>query len=56
MECDARLPVAAVEEPVSAVAAGDLFGPEGCDGAGSRLLESFLEREETILAVSSVDA
>jgi hypothetical protein len=56
VECDARLPAAAVAESLSAVAAGDLFGPEGRYGAGSRFLESLLEREETVLAVSSVDA
>jgi hypothetical protein len=56
MECDARLPVAAVAESLSAVAAGDLFRPEGRHGAGSRLLESLLEGKETILPVSSMDA
>ena len=56
VECDARLSVAAVAEPLSAVAAGDLFGPEGGNGAGSRLLESFLEGKETVPAVSSMDA
>ena len=56
VECDARPPVAAVAESLSAVAAGDLFGPEGGYGAGSRLLESFLEGKETVPAVSSVDA
>jgi hypothetical protein len=38
------------------MAAGDLFGPEGRDGAGAGLLESLLEGEETILAVPSMDA
>jgi hypothetical protein len=56
VECDAGLPIAAVAEPLSAVAAGDLFGPEGRDGAGAGLLESLLEGEETILAVPSMDA
>ena len=35
VECDARLSVAAVAEPLSAVATGDLFGSEGRDGAGT---------------------
>ena len=56
MECDARQQVEAVAKPVSAVAAGDLFGPEGRDGAGSGFLESLLEGEETVLPVSSMDA
>jgi len=56
VECDARLPVAAVAEPLSAVEAGNLFGPEGRDGAGARFLESLLEGEEAILPVSSMDA
>jgi hypothetical protein len=56
VECDARQQVAAVAKPLSAVAAGDLFGPEGGDGAGSRFLESFLDGEEAVLPVSSVDA
>ena len=50
MECDARQPIAAVAEPLSSVAAGDLFGSEGGHGAGARLLESLLERKETVLA------
>lgn len=56
VECDARLPVAAVAEPLSAVAAGNLFGPEGRHGAGARLLESLLEGKETVLAVPSMDS
>lgn len=56
VECDAGEQVAAVAEPVSAVAAGNLFGPEGGDGAGSRFLESFLDGEETVLQVSSMDS
>ncbi len=56
MECDARQQIAAVAEPLSALAAGNLFGPEGRHGAGSRLLESLLERKETVLQVSSVDS
>jgi hypothetical protein len=56
VECDAREQVAAVAEPLSAVAAGNLFGPEGGDGAGARFLESLLEGEETVLQVSSMDA
>jgi hypothetical protein len=55
VECDARQQVAAVAKPLFAVASGDLFGPEGGDGAGSRFLECLLEGEETILAVSSMD-
>ena len=55
VECDARQQVAAVAEPLSAVAAGDLFRPEGRDGAGARLLESLLEGEETVVPVSSMD-
>jgi hypothetical protein len=45
-----------VAKSLSALAPGNLFGPEGGDGAGTRFLESLLEREETILAVSSLDA
>ncbi len=56
MECDAREQAAAVAEPLSAVAAGNLFRPEGGDSAGSRLLESLLEGKETVLPVSSMDA
>jgi hypothetical protein len=56
VECDARQSVAAVAESLSSVAAGDLFGPESGYGAGARLLEYFLEREETVFEVSSVDA
>jgi hypothetical protein len=55
VECDARQQVAAVAESVSAVAAGDLFGPEGGHGAGTRLLEFVLEREEAVLPVSAMD-
>ena len=56
MECDAGQQAAALAEPVSAVAAGDLFGAEGRDGAGARFLESVLEGEETVSPVSSMDA
>ena len=56
VECDARQPVAAVAESVSSMAAGDLFGTEGRYRAGVRFLESFLEREETVFAVSALDA
>jgi hypothetical protein len=56
VECDARQQVETVAESLSAVAAGNLFGPEGGDGAGTRLLGSFLEGEETVLPVSSMDA
>jgi hypothetical protein len=56
VECDARQPVAALAEPLSSVAARDLLRPESGYGAGARLLESFLEREEAVSEVSSVDA
>jgi hypothetical protein len=35
VECNAGQQAAAVAEPLSAVASGDLFGPEGGDGAGA---------------------
>jgi hypothetical protein len=56
VERDAREQVAAVAEPLFAMAAGDLFRPEGRHGAGSRFLESLLDGEETVLPVSSMDA
>jgi len=56
MECDAGKQVAAMAEPLSAVAAGNLFGPKGRHGAGARFLESLLDGEETVLAVSSMDS
>jgi hypothetical protein len=56
VECDAGQQVAAVAEPVSAVAAGDLFGPEGGHGASTRLLEFVLEGEEAVFPVSAMDA
>lgn len=56
MECDARQPVAALAEPLSSMAAGDLFRPESGYGASTRFLEPFLEREEAVFEVSSVDA
>ena len=56
MECDARQQVAAVAEPLSSVAAGDLFGTEGRYGAGTRFLEFVLEREEPVFEISAVDA
>jgi hypothetical protein len=56
VECDARQPVAAVAESLSSMAAGDLLGPEGGDGAGARFLEFILERKETDVEVSAVDA
>lgn len=56
MECDARQQIAALAESLSSVAAGDLFRSEGGYGAGARLLEPFLEREETGFELSSVDA
>jgi len=56
VECDAGEQVAAVAERLSAMAAGDLFRPEGGYGAGARLLESFLDGKETVPPVSSMDA
>ena len=56
VECDAGQQVAAVAKPVSSMAAGDLFGPEGRYGAGAGFLGSLLEGEETVLPVSSMDA
>jgi hypothetical protein len=56
LECDAGEQVAAVAERLSAMAAGDLFRPEGGYGAGARLLESFLDGKETVHPVSSMDA
>jgi hypothetical protein len=56
VECDARQQVAAVAEPLSSVAAGNLFRTEGRDGVGARFLESFLEGEATVFEVSAVDA
>jgi hypothetical protein len=56
VECDAWQQVAAVAEPLSSVAAGDLFGTEGRYGAGARFLEFVLEREEPVFEVSAVDA
>ena len=55
MECDARQQIAAVAQSLSAVATGDLFGTESGYGAGSGLLESFLERKGAVPQVSSVD-
>src|ERR1700729_2896469 len=56
VECDARQPLAAVAKSLSSVADGDLLGTEGGDGAGTRLLEPFLEGKETVVEVSSMDA
>ena len=56
MECDAGEPVAAVAESLSAMAAGDVLGPEGGDGRGARFLEFILEGKETDVEVSAVDA
>jgi hypothetical protein len=56
VECDARQPVATVAEPLSSMAAGNLFGAKGRHRAGARFLESFLEGEETVFEVSAVDA
>jgi hypothetical protein len=56
VECDARQQVAAVAEPLSSVAAGDIFGTKGRYGAGARFLEFVLEREEPVFEVSAVDA
>jgi hypothetical protein len=43
-------------EPLSSVAAGDLFGAEGGYGAGAGFLEYLLEGEKTVSAISPVDA
>lgn len=56
MECDAGESAEAVAEPLSAVAAGDVFGAEGGDGAGAGFLESFLGGEETTASVSAMDS
>jgi len=56
VECHARQQVATVAESVSAMAAGDVFGTKGGDGAGTGLLEFVLEGEEAILQVSAMDA
>jgi hypothetical protein len=54
--CDTGQQTAAVEESVSAVAAGDVLGSAGGDGASARLLEFLLEGEATDLPISAVDA
>ena len=56
VECDARQSVAAVAEPLSSVAIGDLFGAEGGDGGGARFLEYFLAGEEAVSEISAMDA
>jgi hypothetical protein len=56
LECDARQQVAAVAEPLSSVAAGDLLRTKGRYGASAGFCEYFLEREEAVLQVSAVDA
>ena len=55
VECHAGQSAAPLAERLSALAAGDLLGPAGGDGAGQGLLESVLEGEETVAAVSSLD-
>jgi hypothetical protein len=56
VECDARQPIATVAEPLSSVAAGNLFRSESGHGAGARFLEPVLEGEETVFKVSAMDA
>ena len=56
MERDARQSLAAVAKPLSPVAARDLLWPEGGHGESTRLLEYFLEGEETVFEISSMDA
>ena len=56
MECDAGQQVAAVAEPLFAVAVGDLLRPEGGYGAGARFLERLLEGKEAVFEVSAMDA
>ena len=56
MECDARKPVEAVAESLSAVAAGDVLRAEGGDGAGAGFLESLLGGEEAAASISSLDS
>lgn len=42
-------------QPLPALAIGDLFRAAGGYGSSKGLLESFLEREEAVAAVSSLD-
>jgi hypothetical protein len=56
VERDARQQVAAVAEPLSTVAAGDLLRPEGGYGAGAGFLACFLEGKETVFEVFAMDA
>jgi len=56
VECDARQPVAALAKSLSAVAAGDVFGPEGGDDPGARFLEFVLEGKTTTAEISAMDA
>jgi hypothetical protein len=56
MERDARQQITAVAEPLSKMATGNLFGAKGRDGEGARFLESILDGEEAVLAVSPMDA
>ena len=56
MECYAGRSIAAVEKRLSAMEAGDVLGAARgyCDG--SRFLEAVLDREETVVPISSMDA
>jgi len=56
VERDARQQVAAMAEPLFAVAAGDLLRPEGGYGASAGFLERLLEGEEAVFEVSAMDA
>ena len=56
VECDTRQQVAAVAEPLSSVAAGDVLRAEGGYGAGAGFLACFLEGKETVFEVSAMDA
>jgi hypothetical protein len=55
VECDTRRPVAAVEESLSAVAAGDVYGAARGYYNGARFLEAVLDGEGTVVSVSSMD-
>jgi hypothetical protein len=56
VERDARQPIAAVAEPLSSVAAGDIFRSESGHSASARFLEPVLEGKKTVFQVSSLDA
>jgi hypothetical protein len=56
LECDARQSIAAVAEPLSSVAAGNIFRSESGHGAGARFLEPVLEGKETVFQISAMDA